>query len=150
MQELHRAIDEGAAGEGCLAAAAAAFPAVAEAAGAGRWATLKPVLQALVLSGDQQVIHGLARDLPRLARLLGPTRAASDWLPALEVRWQLQRAHSDSTTTKSKNSRDKRFPWSAVLRPALEQIQRSDWAAALGVFVQRTDPKREEHVRTGS
>ncbi len=55
LQQLFKAVDEGAAGADCLVAAADAFPALAEAAGARRWAALKPVLTALVLSGDEQV-----------------------------------------------------------------------------------------------
>lgn len=56
LQQLLKAVDEGAAGAECLLAAAEAFPALAEAAGAPRWAALKPVLTALVLSGDEQVV----------------------------------------------------------------------------------------------
>lgn len=65
--------------------AAGAFPAIAEAAGPPRWPQLKPVLAALVRSGDHEVIHSLAEGLPRLARVLGPERAATEWLPALQV-----------------------------------------------------------------
>lgn len=77
------------AGPDCLIAAAGALPAVAEAAGAHRWAALKPVLAALAASGNREVLHGLAHNLARLARALGPDRGASEWLPALEVRCAL-------------------------------------------------------------
>ncbi len=86
LQQLHKAVQRGTAGTDCLMAAAGALPAVAEAVGAPRWAVVKPVLSALAASADKEVLHCLARDLPRLARALGPDRAASDWLPALKVR----------------------------------------------------------------